>query len=359
MGRLEPPALAPTSGGEVAPSPGELRQWARTGQEDFVGLSRQVLAGWASDDALRRRGSSGGLITAILLGALETGFIDGVVVTGMDPRHPLRAHSYLAVDRRGVLAASGSKYTVTSPNRVLGTLMKREGSYALVGLPCHIEGLRKAQLAVPRLRRRVVLAVGLFCGTTCTPRGTVVGIRRAGVDPREVVSIAYRGHGWPGSFRLTLRSGAVTEVPYPDYFDPWFSAHIPPRCLVCPDGTNELADLSVGDAWVDRFAPGTGDGASFVIVRSPAAVRLLRELEPGSVHLEPASAEELVEAQAETYAVNRQGVRGNLWLRSRTGRATPCFPGVGVSDDRSEQRAAALAAARNGAYRIAGRSCTR
>jgi coenzyme F420 hydrogenase subunit beta len=354
-GPLEPSSLAPTSGGEVAPSPRELRLWAQREEADFIGVSRQVFAGWASDDSQRWRGSSGGVATAVLLGALETGFVDGVVVTRMDPRHPLRAHSYIAVDREGVLDAIGSKYTVTSPNLLLGALMRREGRFAVVGLPCHIEGLRKAQMAVPRLRRRIVLAVGLFCGTTCTPRGTVVGIRRAGLDPREIVSIAYRGDGWPGSFRLTLSSGLVKEIPYPDYFDPWFAAHIPPRCLVCPDGTNELADLAVGDAWVDRYAPDQGSGASFVIVRSPAAVRLLAELQPGWVHLEEATAAEIVQAQAETYAVNREGVRGNLWLRFRIGRATPRFPGVTMSDQRSERRAAAVAAVRNRAYRLAAR----
>jgi coenzyme F420 hydrogenase subunit beta len=354
-GPLEPSLLAPTSGGEVAPSPRELRLWAEREEADFMGLSRRVFAGWASDDSLRWRGSSGGLATAILLGALETGSVDGVVVTRMDPHHPLRSESYIAVDRQGILDAVGSKYTIASPNLLLRELMKREGRFAVVGLPCHIEGLRKAQIAVPKLRRRVVLALGLFCGTTCTPRGTVVGIRRAGVEPKDVTEIAYRGDGWPGSFRLTLSSGVVKEIPYPDYFDPWFAAHIPPRCLVCPDGTNELADLAVGDAWVERYAPGRGNGASFVIVRSPSAVRLLEEIQPGWVHLEQTTAVEIERAQAETYAVNRQGVRGNLWLRSRSGRAIPRFPGRTVSDQRSERRAAVVAALRNGAYRLAAR----
>jgi coenzyme F420 hydrogenase subunit beta len=354
-GPLEPPALASTSGGGVAPSPRELQLWARREEADFVGVSRGVFAGWASEKSVRWRGSSGGLTTAILLGALETGFVDGVLVTRMDPDHPLQAASYVAVDRQGVLAATGSKYTVTSPNLLLGELMRRKGRFAVVGLPCHIEGLRKAQLAIPQLRRRIVLAVGLFCGTTCTPRGTIVGIRRAGIDPEKVVSIAYRGEGWPGSFRLSLSSGVVRDLPYPDYFDPWFAAHIPPRCLVCPDGTNELADLAVGDAWVERHAPGNGNGASFVVVRSPSAVRLMERLQPRWVQLEETTGAEIIEAQAETYAVNRQGVRGNLWLRAKTGRAMPQFPGVRQSDDVSERRAAMAGALRNGAYRLASR----
>jgi coenzyme F420 hydrogenase subunit beta len=143
----------------------------------------------------------------------------------------------------------------------LGKLLGMPGRYALVGLPCQIQGLRKAQAAIPPLRRRVVLALGLFCGTTCTPRGTAIGIRRAGVDPNDVAGIAYRGEGWPGAFRLTLRSGSVVEVPYPDYLDPWFAAHVPQRCLVCPDGTNELADVAIGDAWVERFQSESGRGS--------------------------------------------------------------------------------------------------
>jgi len=353
-GPLVPQALSPAAEDAVS-VPSDLVAWSHFSEAPFVGRSRRLFTGWASDDELRFRGSSGGVATAILAGALETGFIDAAIVTTMDPENPLRTFSYIATDRDGVLAARGSKYTVASPNRLLRRVLEEDGRYALVGLPCHIEGLRKAQTVYKLLRRRVVLAVGLFCGTTCTPRGTLVGIQRMGIDPRDVVSVAYRGDGWPGAFRLLLRSGEQVEAPYPDYFDPWFAAHVPGRCLVCPDGTNELADVAVGDAWLPRFCGPDAAGTSFLIARTPRILRLLESLQPHWLQLEVAKESELVGNQAETRHVKGPGVRGQMWLRSAKGRPLPEFHGLDFSPQPGERWAALSASSTQAFYRAASR----
>jgi len=350
-----PPALPLSSDGELAPEPDEVALWSGMSDRDFVGSYRRCYCGWAADDALRYRGSSGGAATAILLGALETAFIDGALVTAMDPERPLEPLSFLATTADELLGAVGSKYTVTYPNRLFRDVLRPGKRYAFVGVPCQVEGLRKAQAAVPALRRAFVLVLGLFCGTTYTPRGTFVGMRRSGLQPEEVVSVAYRGDGWPGAFRLTTRWGEVREVAYPDYLDPWFSSHIRARCLVCPDGTNELADIALGDAWLDRFTRPRTTGASFLIARSPLAVRLLSALEPQWIRLEAVDDEEIVAAQRETHEVKRAGVRGNLWLRRVTGRALPRFAGLDLEATRRERWSALAASLKRGFYRAAGR----
>jgi formate dehydrogenase subunit beta len=38
------------------------------------------LLGWAASEDVRSRGASGGLVTAVLAAALETGFVDSVLV---------------------------------------------------------------------------------------------------------------------------------------------------------------------------------------------------------------------------------------------------------------------------------------
>jgi coenzyme F420 hydrogenase subunit beta len=207
--------------------------------------------------------------------------------------------------------------------------MDEPGRYALVGLPCHLHALRLAQRHSRRLRERVVLALGIFCGLTAEPRATALAARRAGVEPADLARVAYRGPGWPGGLRLETSDGAAREVPYPDYYDDYVAACTPPRCRLCPDALAELADVSVGDAWLDRFAG--SDGVSDLIARTEIGARLIRDLEPEWLTLTEATPDEMVASQSETYRVKRRVFRGRLWLRGKAGRAVPHYPGLRTS----------------------------
>ena len=223
-------------------------------------------------------------------------------------------------------ACRGSKYNVVAVNTLLRTVLDEPGRYILVGLPCHVQGLRLAQRRSRRLRERVVLSLGVFCGLTNEPRATEVAARQAGLDPDELTNVSYRGPGWPGGMRLETRDGSVRCRDYPDYYDRHLAAMVPPRCRICPDALAELADISVGDAWLERFEG--SDGVSDLIVRTPAGERLLAGL-ADRFELAEASPDEMVASQRETYRVKRDVCRGRLWLRSLAGRPLPDVPRPG------------------------------
>ena len=246
---------------DACPGPGldfSAGAWWRDRNEgapsrDFLGPWRGLWFGWASDPGVRHAGASGGVATALLAGALETGFADAVLAVGVDRANPLAAVGVLCRTPQEVAACRGSKYNVVAVNTLLRTVLDEPGRYILTGLPCHIQGLRLAQRHSRRLRERVVLSLGVFCGLTNEPRATEVAARQAGLDPGELRSVSYRGPGWPGGMRLETRDGTVRYRAYPDYFDRHLAAIVPPRCRVCPDALAELADISVGDAWLQRF----------------------------------------------------------------------------------------------------------
>ncbi|HJW76744.1 MAG TPA: Coenzyme F420 hydrogenase/dehydrogenase, beta subunit C-terminal domain [Thermoleophilia bacterium] len=322
-------------------------------RRDFLGPWRTLHFGWASDPDVRHAGASGGVATAILQGALAHGLIDAAVVIGMDPDNALAGRALLARSADEVAAARGSKYTTINSNVLLRTVREEPGRYAVVGLPCHLQGLRRAQKRLPVLRERVGFALGIFCGLTNLPRATWLAARRAGVDPDSITSVGYRGPGWPGGLRLTSRSGTVKEVPYPDYHDGFVGAWVPLRCRLCPDALAELADVSVGDAWLDRFS-GT-PGVSDLIVRTEAGERFMEEIAPDRLTLEEATPDEMVASQRETYHVKRDVMRGRLWLRRKAGRAAPDYPGLDCVASPTDKVAGIRDLAREAAYRSAGR----
>lgn len=303
--------------------------WWRDGQatpQDFLGPWHSLWFGWAADPAVRRAGASGGVASALLQGAFARGLIDAAICTRLTPGRPLMAKAQVVRTADDASACRGSKYTMAAVNTALRTVAKEPGRYALVGLPCHIQGLRLAQRRSPVLRQRVVLALGIFCGWSLLPQGTAVTARRAGFNPLALTRLAYRGPDWPGGMELVDSSGRRRLLPYPDYFDRVMSAFTPPRCKLCPDALAELADVSMGDAWLDRFAG--SPGVSDLVARTEPGERLVRDLSPSHLVLSAATPHEILISQRDTFRAKRRIYRGRRWLRQLGGRALPDYPGI-------------------------------
>lgn len=211
--------------------------------------------GYSLDDTLRYNSSSGGLITQILIFALEEGIIDGALVTRMKKDDPLVPEPFIARTKAELIEASKSKYCPVPANLALELIINSDDKekFAVVGLPCHIHGIRKASQINDIIRKKVVFHLGLFCVGTNTFLATEY-ILKSGryplfktVEPTQIRDLFYRADGWPGHMNINLKNNQSMCVPYFDYrliFNRFF---VPLRCLVCSDKTCELADLSFGD----------------------------------------------------------------------------------------------------------------
>lgn len=228
----------------------------------------------ATDGAVRDQAASGGFVTAFLSFLLERGEIDSAIVAGPDPRAPWRSIARAVSRPDEPATCAGSRYTLVPNN---AGLAEARGRCALVGLPCHVLGLRKLEGLVPALRRRVVLPVGLFCGVNLDPRATLHILNEAGItDCAQVAGYCSRSAHY-GGVRVKLRDGTVSKYPDHDHYGfdvvrlaPLFQRT---RCSLCVDNANELADVSVGDA--KRGAR----GESCVVVRTAEALEMIGSAE--------------------------------------------------------------------------------
>lgn len=320
---------------------------------DFLGPWRRLYTGWASDDETRYRGASGGVATAILQGALALGLIDAAVVCRLSPADPLRAEPVVARTAEEIAACRGSKYNLVAVNTLLGEVLKEPGRYALVGLPCHMQGFRLARGRNRALRERVVFTLGIFCASSFTPRATQVEALRAGLDPRLLARVSYRGPGWPGPLHLETRTGETHEAELDSYFGRFVRNGSPLRCRLCPDALAELADLSVGDTWLPLHegSPGVSD----LVVRTARGERVIDAVQPGWLTLFESTPEEILLTQEETRRMKRDRYRGRLRLRRLARRPIPDFPGV----ERTASRADVWAGVRDLAGEVWGRVSSR
>lgn len=309
---------------------------------DLAGLTTQVFGAPASDPLLghsrgdylahatqadlRRRASSGGVTTALLQYALASGRIEGALVVTTSPEKPLEPRAIIATTPEAVAAAAGSRYCPVPLNVAISDLRRFQGRVAVAGLPCHIQGLRRAALRLPWLRDRIALYLALFCYHGVTRMGTRFWLERLGLAPEAVAALDYRGDGWPGRMTVVARDGARRQVPYHTLWRQGFGFFTPPGCLPCRDAAGELADISLGDAWLPRLRAeyGRNPGENLAIVRSAAGEALWRGAEAaGVIEAAPVARDEVVGAQYLPLRRKKAAYGARLRAMSRAGWATP------------------------------------
>ena len=282
-----------------------------------------------SEDTLRDSGS-GGVVTELLAYALETGVIDGALVVRMKKEKPLEPEPFIARSVEEIVSASKAKYCPVPMNAALKTVLSEEGRFAVVGLPCHIYGVRKAEAALPQLKRRIILHVGLFCSHIASFSGTDCLLRKFGVDKDQVRKLDYRGNGRPDHMSVLLKDGRSISVrfnrawiAYWNVFSPFFFAPI--RCIMCGNQFNELSDVSFGDAWLPEFR-GRKKNESVIVTWTAFGDELLNRMKQDAViSLRSVSPTKVKEAQAFSLNFKKDNLAGRLALLRLLGEKTPNF----------------------------------
>lgn len=270
-------------------------------EDKLLGHYIDCYLAYSNDYDVRYNSASGGLVTSLLVFALEQGLIDGALVTRLKKNSPLEPEPFIARTREDILEASGSKYCPTHANIALKEIVEKEGRYAVVGLPCQIDGIRKAEASNKILRERIKFHFGIFCSHTLTFGGTEFLLRKLGIRNEELVEILYRSRGWPGGIVIRLNNGGERFIPnqgplWKIIFGGFFFTSS--CCLSCSDVTNELADISFGDPWLREIMMTEREGKSVIISRSKQGESLLHAASSnGAITLEVLDAKDVITSQ--------------------------------------------------------------
>lgn len=291
----------------------------------LLGPYRKLWTGHAREEAVRRRGASGGVISRVLIHLLESGQVDGAVVLRQGVPAPEAASPVIARTREEVLAAAQSVYAVTPVLTVLPEIETFPGRLAFVGLPEQVAALRMLQAAGHPAARKVVFVAGPYVGTNMY-RGAVRAFLRAhGVrDDVAIARLEWRAGEWPGHLRVETADGRVFTAHkfYYNYLIPFYVSR---NCQITPDFSNELTDLSVGDAWSPDLEA-AGGGHSVVVARSGRAVEVLEEMAAsGLLALEPVAFERAAAMHGHMIDFKKRGSFLRLERQARRGLPVPEF----------------------------------
>jgi len=283
-------------------------------EDVLVGEYLNCYVGHTTDHNIRYNSASGGLVTALLLFALDEGFIDGALVTKMNSNNPLEPYTFIAKTRDELISASKSKYCPVPANVALKEISKSNGKFAVVGVPCHLHGIRKAEMNNGKLKEKIALHMGLFCSHTPNLWGTIVLLKRLGIRKEEVINIDYRGEGWPGYMNIYLKNGDIRRLKSNDVWGfMGLDFFTPRRCLMCSDILNELADISFGDAWLSKQLIDDKIGASIILSRTKIGEQLLQAaMSKNIVELKPATAYDVKLSQLDIIHFKKKCLKARL-----------------------------------------------
>lgn len=300
------------------------------------GPVRTVFEGYSSDTTLRHGGSSGGAASALALFALEVQGFKGVLHTAARQDVPYLNETVVSRTQADLTQRTGSRYAPASPCDGLNEIERADGPFMMIAKPCDIAAAQRARKLRGALDQNLAITVAFFCAGTPSTAGTLAMLKAMGVtDPSQLVSLRYRGNGWPGLATAIWRnadgSEGRSELTYQQSWGSILSKHVQWRCRLCADHTGEFADISVGDPWYRAIQPGeagsslivtrTEKGASFVRAAIASGYLVASEVDPA---LLPASQPSLLKTRGAMWGriagIRLVGGRGPRYIRLPTFR---------------------------------------
>jgi len=208
--------------------------------EEISGISKDIILARAADPAIAEAGQDGGLVSAMLIWALEHDVIDAALVSYLEgDGKTWKAVPGVARTREEVLAAAGSRYTYSANTMAYGEAVETGAEkLALVGMSCQssvppVMTVRKAG----KPARRFTLNIGLLCSKTFDD-AIFEELLEAKYQLRrdDIVKMNVKG-----VLQVWTRDGVQHDVPLKECH-----AFTREGCKQCPDFAAEHADISTG-----------------------------------------------------------------------------------------------------------------
>ena len=258
---------------------------------------------------------------------LKNQLIDGALLVRINNNDPLKAEPFIARTKEEILSATGSKYVPVSLNQLLNQILSEDGRFAVDGLPCHMQGIRRAELKNRYLRDKIIYHFGLTCSHTLNYNGIHFLLHKIGISRNEIIKLEYRGHGWPSGIRVSLKNGQQKFLPnqnslWSEIFGGYFFT--PYYCTLCDDHLNEMSDISFADAWLSEVIRNDKVGTSVVVTRTQKGEELIKESVSNKwIEVSTLTADDVIRSQLWPLFFKKRNIKARIKLLKAFGRKLP------------------------------------
>jgi len=282
--------------------------------EDKLGTYLSLKAGHDLDQTARLNSSSGGGASWVLKQLFLQGDIDKVIHIKESAGQLFKYSVSSSIEQ--INQGAKTRYYPIEISEVVDFVKQNEGRYAFIGIPCFVKTVKRLALVDEDFNDRLKFTISIFCGHLKSAAFGESLAWQLGVEPNHIQKIDFRHK--------------IATLPANDYgievADSNSKVHVSPMrnllgkdwgmgafrlkgCDFCDDIVGELADVSFGDAWLDKYKKDS-KGTNLIVIRN----KLIQDLfDKGSTeqsfYTEDVSSSEIVQSQNASYRHRRDGVK--------------------------------------------------
>lgn len=253
---------------------------------EYAGYCLNCYVGFHKDEEKRIKSASGGLASLFLSSLLEEKIVDKIICVGNFGNDDRMFDFEILSNSDEVYSCAGSSYYPVEISKILKEILKEkeEFTYAIIGLPCVVYGLRLAIEKIPKLKRKIKILTSLTCGLLPNRFYTEILALESGITMDNLSKTDFRRKSKKylasNFLHVAIDKDGNEGNPQPYQKLPYFLGHYNffkhNACNYCDDVFGELADVTFMDAWLPEFIKDY-QGTSLVIARTPLTISILEK----------------------------------------------------------------------------------
>ena len=236
--------------------------------DPFLGNVLTCYLGKSINEQVYKNSQSGGLVTQTLIYLFENKLISYALVVRMDYRNPPMPSYFFASSVEELFMSQKSIYTPINLLSALKEIDKLNGDIAIVGLPCHLEGIESLLKYENKKYSKIKYKLGLICDGVLSYSVNDYFLEKTNKENDK--KIIYRNKNNPNytDAEVTVISTDGREWHFEASERRLLKEYVtPPRCMLCFNKMNIFADVVYGDPWGIKTAD-MERGESIVIIRT-------------------------------------------------------------------------------------------
>ncbi len=276
--------------------------------DEEIGLFENTYIGYSRQH--RPTSSSGGIATYMFEKILNGGTADHLFVVVPEGAH--YAYTLLSAPVGGT-AISKTRYFPVTLQDLFVRIRSMEGRIAVSGVACFVKAVRMRQAEDADFAAKVSFVVGIICGGLKSSFFTDYLADRAGAgighhsEEYRVKDAASTSNDY--SFSALDANDNPHQMKMRIVGDMWGTGLFKARaCDYCTDVLTELADISLGDAWLPEYRK-DGLGNSVIVSRSKLSDEIIRRgISSHELATEQCAAARVVESQRSSFLHRRDAL---------------------------------------------------
>ena len=292
-----------------------------------LGKYYSIYAGHSKE--FRLTSSSGGLATYVFHKLLENNEVNYLVTVKKSNNDSFEYQYNIICSKHDLLKSSKTRYYPVSLSTVINKIKHLDGFVAISGVSCFVKAIRLLQVEDESMKNKIKFLTGIICGGLKSKYysdflASASHKKYQGYSSPEYREKNHNSTAGDYNFNMIDSDSVKRTIAMKTLGDMWGTGLFKCNaCDFCEDVSNELCDISLGDAWIEPYI-NDGKGSSVVITRTILAENIIRQgIENNELVIDSIDEDEFIKSQKGSYTHRQDTISYRLNKNNPFGENIP------------------------------------